>query len=72
MAKVHREGYVDHLGERSGLQGAPGDQEGHGGTNNMSKSWAWTTFTSQSKNQKQILVGHQVLEGWGAGGLVRS
>ena len=72
MAKVHREGYVDLLGERSGLQGAPGDQEGHGGTNNMPKSWAWATFTSQLKNQKQILVGHQVLEGWGAGGLVRS
>ena len=30
------------------------------------------TFASQSENQKQILVGHQVLEGWGAGGLVRS
>lgn len=35
-------------------------------------SGAWTTFASQSENQKQILVGHQVLEGWGAGGLVRS
>lgn len=36
------------------------------------ESGAWTTFTSQLENQKQVLVGHQVLEGWGAGGLVRS
>ena len=26
---------MDHLGERSGLQGAPGGQEGHGGTNSI-------------------------------------
>lgn len=33
MAKVHRGFCVDQLRERSGLQGAPGGQEGHGGTN---------------------------------------
>lgn len=51
---------MDHLGERSGLQGTPGGREGHSGTNSIqatAESGAWTTFGSHSENQNQTLVG---------------